>query len=243
MPHKVIVVSGATSGIGLACLRELAEAGHTVVGFGRSGDKVAGLLPELVASHGADRVQLSALDIRDTAEVANFISSVVQTKGRIDGLINAAGLLELERSHKVSDAGFVEQVDVLFKGTFMLTREVIRPMMKAKDGLVVNIGSVSGQRPAPGMAVYGAAKAAVQHLTSSLAAEYAAKGIRFLCVSPGPVQTGLMDPLMFEMLAKKVPLQRLGRPEEVAALIGFLFTEKATFMTGSTIAVDGGTAL
>ena len=243
MANKVIIISGATSGIGLACLETMAAAGCTVVGFGRSAEKVTSLLPGLQKIHGENKVFLSAIDVRDTGAVNEFVETVVHDQGRIDGLINAAGLLEIERTHKVTSDSFAEQCDVLFKGTFQLTQAVIIPMGKQKAGLVINLGSVSGNRAAPGMAVYGAAKAAVQHLTTSLAAEYAPKGIRFLCVNPGPVETDLMPPLMFEMLAKKIPLQRLGQPLEVANLIKFLFSDEASFMTGSTITVDGGAAL
>jgi 3-oxoacyl-[acyl-carrier protein] reductase len=115
--------------------------------------------------------------------------------------------------------------------------------MKQRSGLVINFGSISGRRAAPQMAIYGAVKAAVRHLTTSLAAEYAARGIRFLCIDPGPIQTDLLDPLMFAMLEKKVPLGRLGQPEEVAALVRYLFTDEARFMTGSSLTIDGGTAL
>jgi len=243
MDKRVIVVSGATSGIGLACVRELAGAGYTVRGFGRSAGKVATLLPELQEAYGADQVGLSALDIRDDNVLENFVEMVVREHGRIDGLVNAAGLLNMEKAHKVTTESLDEQCDVLFKGTFQLIQAVLAPMLKQKSGVVINLGSVSGTRAAPGMAVYGAAKAAVQHLTTSLAAEYATKGIRFLCVNPGPVETGLMEPLMFEMLARKVPLQRVGQPAEVAGLIKFLFSDEAGFMTGSTITMDGGAAL
>ena len=243
MKNRVIVISGATSGIGLACLHTLAAAGATVVGFGRSESKVQNLRIGLQEEYGAERVSLSALDILDTAALENFVARVVQDHQRIDGVINAAGVLEMSKTHKVSAESFTAQSGVLFQGTFQLTQFVLAPMLKQKSGLVINLGSVSGNRAAPGMAVYGAAKAAVQHLTTSLAAEYAAKGIRFLCVNPGPVETALMEPLMFEMLAKSVPLQRVGQPEEVAGLIRFLFSDDARFMTGSTITMDGGAVL
>jgi len=243
LEEKVIVVSGATSGIGLACLQALTASGYTVAGFGKSPNKVQELLPAMQETHGPDKVWLQALDIRDHTALTTFVDQVVTKFGHLDGLINAAGLLEMEKTHKVSAEGFAGQCDVLFKGTFQLTQAVLPFLLKQKSGLVFNIGSVSGTRAAPGMAVYGAAKAAVQHLTTSLAAEYAAKGLRFLCLNPGPVETDLMDPLMFQMLAKKVPLQRVGQPSEVASLVKYLFSDEASFMTGSTITLDGGAAL
>jgi NAD(P)-dependent dehydrogenase (short-subunit alcohol dehydrogenase family) len=238
-----MIVSGATGGIGQACVRTMAAAGWVVAGFGRSGEKAAELEQQLQAEHGSDSIRLAAVDIRDSAAVADFVAGVKAESGRIDGLVNAAGLLHMQKSHKVGDGELAEQWEVLFGGTFTLTRQVLPIMIGQKDGLVVNIGSVTGTRPAPGMAVYGAAKAAVQHLTASLAAEYAAKGVRFLCLNPGPVRTGLMEPLLFDLLAKKTPLQRVGEPQEVADLVRFLFSDEARFMTGSTITLDGGAAL
>lgn len=243
MDGKVILVSGATSGIGLATLKALAAAGHRVVGFGRSAQKAAALRPELEAAHGPDRVALHALDVRDRGGVKALADEVAQRCGRLDGLVNAAGLMRIEKSHKVSDESFDLQLDTLFGGTFFAIQAVIPHLLRQNGGLVVNLGSVSGLRAAPQMAVYGSAKAAVQHLTASLAAEYAPKGIRFLCVNPGPVRTELLDPLMFAMLEKKVPLQRLGEPEEVAALIRYLFSDDARFMTGASLTIDGGAAL
>lgn len=242
MDSKVIIVSGATSGIGLATLNVLAAAGHRVVGFGRSEEKVAALLPELQATYG-ELVELQVLDVRQLNEIKCLVDKVIDAQGRIDGLVNAAGLLQIEKSHKVSLESFERQFDSMVKGSFFLTQSVLPQMLKQKDGLVINLGSVSGLRASPQMAVYGAAKAAIQHLTTSLAAEYANKGIRFLCVNPGPVRTELMDPLMFDMLERKLPLQRVGKPEEVAEMIRYLFTEAASFMTGSSITIDGGAAL
>ncbi len=243
MKEQVILISGATSGIGLATLKSLAEAGHRVVGFGRSPDKVAILLPELKDRYGTDQIDLWSLDIRDLEGVRKLVDAIAEQYGRIDGLVNAAGLMHIEKSHKVSEESFDLQLDTLLKGSFFAIQSVLPHLLKQKTGLVINLGSVSGLRAAPQMAVYGAAKAAIQHLTASLAAEYAPKGIRFLCVNPGPVRTELLEPLMFSMLEKKVPLQRLGEPEEVAGLIRFLFSDEARFMTGSSITIDGGAAL
>ncbi len=233
---KIIIVTGATSGIGKACAQALVKAGATVCGFGRSAEKAAVAEQETGA-------QIRGLDVCDADGCAAFVADVLAEHGRIDGLVNAAGLLEMERTHKVSPESLDLQLDVLFKGAFRMTQLVLPAMRRQGAGLVVNIGSVSGRRPAPGHAVYGAAKAALEHLTTSLAAEYAAKGVRFLCVSPGPVQTDLLDRVSMEMLGKKVPLGRLGQAAEVAALVTFLYSGQTNFMTGSSLAIDGGAGL
>jgi NAD(P)-dependent dehydrogenase (short-subunit alcohol dehydrogenase family) len=231
--RKVIIVSGATSGIGLTCASTLAAAGHCVHGFGRD----PGRTPE------TDGVTLHQLDIRDRDGVTGLVARIAEQEGRIDGVVNAAGLLVMDRAHKVKVEDYDRQMDVMVKGAFGLIQAVLPVMTGQKAGLVVNIGSVTGTRAAPGMSVYGAAKAALQHLTTSLAAEYAAKGVRFMCVNPGPVETELMEPLMYEMLAKKVPLGRVARADEVAAAVKYLFADEAAFMTGSTLTIDGGAAL
>jgi NAD(P)-dependent dehydrogenase (short-subunit alcohol dehydrogenase family) len=226
--QKVILISGATSGIGQACMERLRADGHRVVGFGRS---------------GGDDPDIHTLDVRDCEAIQEMVAGVKERHGRIDALINAAGTLLMERTHKTSPADAAQQVDVLFNGVFNLTRAVLPVMTKQKSGTIINLGSVVGRRPAPGMAVYGAMKAAVEHFTTSVAAEYAAKGVRAVCVSCGPIRTGLMDPLMFDMLEKKVPLGRVGTPEEVSALVAYLLSDEAGFITGTTINIDGGMGL
>jgi NAD(P)-dependent dehydrogenase (short-subunit alcohol dehydrogenase family) len=235
--QKVILISGATSGIGRACLERLHAGGYQVVGVGRSAEKAAALAGAFAGA------EVRALDVGDTGSVQALVAETLAAHGRIDGLVNAAGTLLMERTHKTSATDAAQQVEVLFQGVFNFCQAVLPAMIKQKDGLIINLGSVVGARPAPGMSVYGAMKAAVQHFTTSLAAEYAGKGVRAVCVSCGPVQTGLMDPLMFEVLARKVPLGRIGTPEEVAGLVAYLLSDEARFMTGNTITMDGGMSL
>lgn len=159
------------------------------------------------------------LDVCNLNKVKQLVEKTLKRTGQIYGLINASGVLNIEKPHKASEQSFDQQFDTMLKGSFFLTQAVLPQMLKQKDGLIINIGSVSGVRATPQMAVYGACKAAIQHLTTSLAAECATKGIRFLCVNPGPVRTELKGPLMFDMLEKKFPLQRVGEQEEVASFI------------------------
>ena len=242
MTSHTIIVTGATSGIGRATVIQLLHAGHNVVATGRRAERLEQLY---LSQEESNRSRLLTLqkDLCEEGAPAKIAKACLEHFGCIDGLVNAAGLLEIERSHRVSQQSYQQQVNTLFGGTFLMIQAVLPQMQKQKNGLVVNLGSISGQRAAPQMVLYGACKAAVEHMTRSLAAEYAAKGIRFLCIAPGPVRSELMDPMMFAMLEKKIPLQRLGEPEEIAAWIQLLFSDNANFMTGSTITVDGGAGL
>ena len=243
MEKHVVIISGATSGIGLATLQGLCEDGYTVVGFGRSAEKIAAVLPGLREQFGSDAVELHALDVRDVEAVQAFVSDVHARHHRIDGLVNAAGVMRVERSHTVSEASFDLQVDTLLKGTFFLTTAVLPFMIEQDGGLIINIGSLSGLRAAPKMAVYGAAKAAINNLTQSLAAEYADNGIRAICINPGVVDTPLMDTLLLATIQKRVPLKRLASPQEIAYLVRFLFSSDASYVTGAAVTIDGGLGL
>ena len=243
MDKQVTIVSGATSGIGLATLETLCEIGHTVIGFGRSEEKVTALLPNLRDRFGADSVELLSLDVRQIGAVQAFVQDVLARHGRIDGLVNSAGLLKVEKTHAVSEESFDLQVDTMLKGTFFLTTAALPRMVEQSKGLVINVGSVAGLRASPKMAVYGAVKAAINNFTKSLALEYADQGIRTVCINPGAVETNLMNKFLFAMIQKKTPLKRLAQPVEIARLIGYLFSEDATYITGSAITIDGGVGL
>jgi 3-oxoacyl-[acyl-carrier protein] reductase/meso-butanediol dehydrogenase/(S,S)-butanediol dehydrogenase/diacetyl reductase len=243
MTNKTVIVTGVTSGIGLATAGLLAQSGYRVVGVGRSPEKVATLSPDLQGRYGKNAIDLQVLDVRDTAAVKTFVANTLAQHGKVDALVNAAGVLKFENTHEVSEESFDAQFDTLFKGPFFLTMAVLPSMMAAGGGTIINIASVVAEKASPKMAVYAAAKAALVNLTKSLALEYADKKIRALCVSPGAVQTGLMDKIMFAMIQKRTPMKRLAQAAEIAALVHYLLSEEASFMTGSTITIDGGAAL
>lgn len=243
MAQRVVIVTGATSGIGLATAQLLAESGYTVEGVGRSAEKVAALYPLFRQELDGDKLGLRPLDVRDVAATRAFVDEVVKKHGRIDALINAAGLLKFEETHAVSEDCFDLQFDTLFRGVFFLTTAVLPHMIRAGGGVIVNIGSVAGERASPKMAVYAAAKAALVNFTKTLALEYADRNIRALCINAGGVQTKLMDKVMFAMIQKKTPLKRLAQPRELAVLVRYLLSEDATYFTGSTVTIDGGSGL
>lgn len=235
---KTVVVTGVTSGIGKAVAERLVGSGHRVVGLARSKEK----LDALAAAH-PDKLLPFVCDVRDAARVKEVVQEIVAEVGTVDALVNNAGLLKFSATHDLSDADLLAQVETILFGTIYMTRALLPTFIAQQRGLVVNLGSVSGQKASPKMAAYGAAKAGVENFTKSIALEYADKNIRAITICPGTIETGLMDKMMFAMIGKKVPMKRIGQPKEVAGLVEFLLSEDAAYMTGSSVVVDGGVGL
>jgi len=227
----IALVSGVSSGIGLNVALRLKKAGYKVYGLSRRATQSVAV---------AEGIECRDVDVRQVKDLRAIIASIEATEGRIDLLVNAAGVLSIEKSETVSEETFAAQVDTSFRGTFFLSQAVIPVMVKQNRGLIINIGSVVGELPSPKMAVYAAAKAAVISLSKSLAAEYVAMGIRVICVSPGVVQTGLVDKMLLAMMAKKTPLQRPFRAEEVAQFIVEIAVNHPEGLTGANLTYAGG---
>jgi len=240
---RVFVVSGASSGIGLAIARSLCSDESVVIGLARTPEKAKGALDEVRAQFGESAFEMRKLDVRNVTDVQKIIGEIAERYRRVDVLVNAAGILTIERSDAVTEESFDAQVDTLFKGTFFLTTAVLPTMVKQNGGIVVNVASIAGLVASPKMAAYAAAKAAVISLTKSWALEYIGQGIRVFCVSPGVVQTNLMDKMMAQMLAQKSPLKRTADPKEVAELVNFLLKDVAVHMTGTNLLAVGGVGL
>ncbi len=235
---KTVVITGVTSGIGKAVAERLVGSGHRVVGLARSKEK----LDAFAAAH-PDKILPFVCDVRDAAQVKATVQDVVAKVGTVDALVNNAGLLKFSATHDLSDADLLAQVETILLGTIYMTRALLPTFIAQNRGLVLNLGSVSGQKASPKMAAYGAAKAGVENFTKSIALEYADKNIRAITICPGTIETGLMDKMMFAMIGKKVPMKRIGQPREIAGLVEFLLSEDAAYMTGSSVVVDGGVGL
>jgi NAD(P)-dependent dehydrogenase (short-subunit alcohol dehydrogenase family) len=243
---KTAVVTGAGQGIGLACAEALAEAGAKVVIADRD-PKAAGQGHADLKAKGYD-AEIVILDVTDSAAVSAAAAQLVARYGKVDILVNNAGIARSETpAETVTDEHWLNVVDVNLNGTFWCCRAFGQHMLAAKAGSIVNIGSMSGfivNKPQE-QCYYNASKAAVHHLTKSLAAEWGARGVRVNAVAPTYVETPLnafvkSNPLMFDAWIGGTPMARLGQVDEIASVVLFLASEAASLMTGSIVLVDGG---
>jgi len=240
---KTALVTGATGGIGGAIARAFHTAGATVAISGRQSDKLEALAKEL-----GDRVHVLPCDLADRAAVAKLIDEAVAKMGGLSILVNNAGLARDNLFMVMKDDQWDDVIAVNLTSTFMLCRAAARAMLRARPnfGLIINIASVSGVFGNPGQGNYAASKAGVIGMTKSLAREVAPRGITANCIAPGFIQTAMTDALnekQTEEIAKMIPAQRFGTPDEVAAGAVYLASAEAAYITGQTLHINGGMAM
>ena len=245
MENKVVVITGAGRGIGFS----IAEA------FCRRGARV--IIAELVPDRGAEAAeklrslggwaQSIQLDVTKTVSCRTVTQNVIDNHGRIDVLVNNAGLFQLYKSEEIPEESWRLQIDVMLNGLFFMTQAVARQaMIPQKRGTIVNIASIGGMGGWPMRSAYNAAKAGVIVLTEVLATEWAQYNIRVNAVSPGVVRTDMMNSLISQGLVQvseytaRTPLGRVAEPEEIANAVLFLASDQASFVTGENLRVDGG---
>jgi 2-hydroxycyclohexanecarboxyl-CoA dehydrogenase len=241
------LVSGAGRGIGRAIAHALAQDGHRVVVADLREQSARDTAQEL-ASNGAQALAVT-LDVTRSDSVAGAVSQAAAELGPIDILVNNAGWDRL-LAFLDTDEGFWDQVlEVNFKGALRLTRAVLPGMLERGWGRVVNIGSDAGRVGSSLESVYSGAKGAVIAFTKTIARESARQGVTANTVCPGPTQTPMLEEIaaagddagrVLEAMTRAVPMRRLGQPEEVAAAVAFLASERASFITGQTLSVSGG---
>ena len=240
---KTALVTGATGGIGGAIARALHGAGATVAISGRQAEKLEALAGEL-----GERVHVVPCDLGDRAQVAKLIDEAVAKLTRLDILVNNAGLTRDNLFMVMKDEQWDEVIAVNLTSTFMLCRAGARTMLRNKSnyGRIINIASVSGVFGNPGQGNYAASKAGMIGMTKSLAREVAPRGITANCIAPGFITTPMTEALnekQTEEIAKMIPAQRFGTPEEVAAGVVYLASQEAGYITGQTLHINGGMAM
>jgi NAD(P)-dependent dehydrogenase (short-subunit alcohol dehydrogenase family) len=226
------LVTGATSGIGKAAALKLAEHGATVLVHGRDADRGAGVVDQIQQAGGQAR--FVAADLSDPAAIAQLAAEV----GRIDILVNNAGSSWFGPSSELDTATYDRLFDGNVRSAYLLTAALAPAMAVAGGGVIINVSSMVATVGLSGAAAYSATKAALVAMTRSWAAEYGASGVRVNAVAPGPVFTeGAKNTIA---LGKTTPLNRGAQPEEIAETVAFLASPRAGYITGATIAVDGG---
>jgi len=244
MKNRVVLITGALTGIGRATAIAFAQKGARLVISGRHDEEGHELVSEL-GKLGADAVFVRS-DVRHEDEVRNLVDKTVERFGRLDVAVNSAGT-EGKRGPvtEQSAESYAATFDTNVLGTLLSMKHELRVMLAQGSGSIVNVSSTFGHTGGAGASVYAASKHAVEGLTKSAALEASGFGVRVNAVAPGPVDTDLLDRFAGNDerkagLIARVPLKRLGKPEEIADSIVFLSSAGASFITGATIAVDGG---
>jgi len=238
---QVALVTGATRGIGRAIALELGRLGATVVGTATS-EEGAGKIAAYLAEAGVNGKGL-VLEVRDQEQVDTIVGAIDKEFGPVGILVNNAGITRDNLAMRMKDEEWDAVIDTNLKAVFRLSKAVMRGMMKARQGRIINITSVVGHAGNPGQANYCAAKAGVAGMTRSLARELGSRNITVNCVAPGFIGTDMthtLDDRQKEAMLASIPLGRAGTPEDVAATVAFLATPGAAYVSGTTIHVNGG---
>ncbi len=248
LKDKIALVTGGTAGIGKAIAAAFAKQGASVIIFGTNADRAAQVVREMEAA--ADPIQepgqkfgFKLLDISDKKAVDLAISETITSFGSIDILVNNAGITCDGLLMKMSEDDWDRVIAVNLKSVYNTCQALVRPMLKARRGKIINISSVVGLMGNAGQTNYAASKAGMIGMTKSLAKEVASRGICVNCIAPGFIQTSMTDALtdaQKEVIFKQIPMGRLGLADEIAQAAVFLASSMSDYLTGQTLTVDGG---
>ena len=241
---KVALVTGASSGIGFSIAEKFGDEGASVCLVAHKHLEEAQGLADSIEKKGTEAIAVRA-DLSNTADIQNLVDSTVERFGRIDILVNCAGVFFIRLLHELTEVEWDTTLDVNVKGPFFLTQRVAPLMVEQGSGNVIFVGSIFGPRGVPGAASYGASKSALHGLTECLAIELAPSGIRVNAVAPGNIDTPMNQELYEkfggrEAFRVQYPLGRIGLEQDVANAVAFLVSDEADWITGVVMPVDGG---
>ncbi len=241
----VALVTGASRGIGAAVARTLAGSGYAVaINYAHSADLAEALANEITAS-GGSALAIQA-DVSDADAVAGMFATVTEDLGAVTVLVNNAGITEDGLLLRMGTDQWDRVLSTNLRSVYLCTKAALKPMLRARSGRIISVSSISGIAGNPGQSNYAASKAGIIGFTKSIAKEVGSRGITVNAVAPGFIATDMTDALgeaVTTAVTQQISLGRLGRPEEVAAVIRYLASDDASYITGQTIVVDGGLAL
>ncbi|MBS4164992.1 3-oxoacyl-[acyl-carrier-protein] reductase FabG [Neochlamydia sp. AcF65] len=237
--NQVAIITGGTAGIGKAIAREFARQGATVAIFGTNEKRGQ----EVVQEIGAEKASFYPVNVAKTLEVEAAIKLVQQNYGKVDILVNNAGITRDQLMLKMTEEDWDTVMEVNLKSCYNTCKALTRHMLKARQGVIINISSVIGLIGNSGQANYAASKAAIIGFTKALAKEFASRNIRINCIAPGFIDTQMTEAMTEQQrqaILSSIPMERMGAPEDIASAAVFLASSMAQYITGQVLIVDGG---
>jgi 3-oxoacyl-[acyl-carrier protein] reductase len=239
MKGKIILITGANRGIGHNILKKISNNGYTVIGTSRSESGLENISNTLENTNGEGMI----MDVTNQESIDQAVSNIKEKYGVIYGLVNNAGITQDNLLMRMTDKEWSSVIDTNLTSLYRVTKSVVKDMMKARVGRIINIGSIVGLMGNAGQSNYSATKAGLLGFTKSLARELSSRNINVNSVSPGFIETDMTKALssdQIEALTKNIPLGRIASPEEVSNVINFLLSDESSYITGENINVNGG---
>ncbi len=241
---KVAIVTGGASGLGLATAAKLVESNNRTIIIGRNEQNLKDTAAQL-----GDLCSYKVFDLNNLKAIPQLVTEIISEYGKIDLLVNNAGINQKKAFTEVSDDDFAQVIQTNLTSVFVLSREVVKVMLPAKSGCIINISSMAAQYGIPYVIAYTASKTAIEGMTKAMAVELSPEGIRVNCVAPGFIATDMSakaldsDPQRKQKVLSRTPMGKLGLPQDVAEAIAYLASDAAKYVTGVVLPVDGGNSI
>ena len=243
--NQVAIVTGGSRGIGFAVAEKMASEGAAIAVVSTTQEGASAAAEKLLAA-GAPKAVGYACNVASGEEVQNTVNAILAEFGKVDILVNNAGITRDNLLMRMSEEEWDKVLEINLKGVFNFSKAVLRPMMRARSGRIVNISSIVGIHGNPGQANYAASKAGIIGFSRAMAKEIASRNITVNVVAPGFIETDMSRAIpeaLQQKMLESIPLGRMGKPEDVANLVAFLASSEAAYLTGQVISIDGGMAV